>query len=61
MIMFIIRNLFQLKKKISLNPQTDSQELINKVFETKGSNKKMLLDAVRDYSGDVENVGVEDV
>lgn len=50
-----------IEEKISLNPQTDSQELINKVFETKGSNKKMLLDAVRDYSGDVENVGVEDV
>lgn len=50
-----------IEEKISLNPQTDSQELINKVFETKGSNKKILLDAVRDYSGDVENVGVEDV
>lgn len=50
-----------IEEKISLNPQTDSQELISKVFETKGSNKKILLDAVRDYSGDVENVGVEDV
>ena len=48
-------------EKIGLNPQTDSQELIDKVFKTKGSNKKILLDAVRDYSGDVENVGVEDV
>lgn len=50
-----------IEEKISLNPQTDSQELIDKVFKTKGSNKKILLDAVRDYSGDVENVGVEDV
>ena len=50
-----------IEEKISLNPQPDSQELIDKVFKTKGSNKKILLDAVRDYSGDVENVGVEDV
>lgn len=48
-------------EKIDLNPQTDSQELIDKVFKTKGSNKKILLDAVRDYSGDVEITGVEDI
>lgn len=50
-----------IEEKISLNPQSDSQELIDKVFKTKGSNKKILLDAVRDYSGDVEITGIEDI
>lgn len=44
-----------------LNPQTDSQELIDAVFETKGSNIKTLLNAIRYYGGDVDITEAEDV
>lgn len=41
--------------------QTNSQELIDRVLETKGSSKGVLYDAVKNYSGDVEITELEDI
>lgn len=41
--------------------QTNSQELIDRVLETKGSSKGLLYEAVKNYSGDVEITELEDI
>lgn len=43
------------------NPQTNSQGLIDRVLETKGSSKGVLYEAVKNYSGDVEITELEDI
>lgn len=41
--------------------QTNSQGLIDRVLETKGSSKGLLYEAVKNYSGDVEITELEDI
>ena len=41
--------------------QTNSQDLIDRVLETKGSSKGLLYEAVKNYSGDVEITELEDI
>lgn len=42
-------------------PQANSQKLIDDIYISKGANQKLLYEAVKDYSGDVQIAKTEDI